>query len=76
MPLAAIEQVKQWSISAVLRVRTNGPDLWFKVSAPLPLFVDEAAVTAELAERFPGYVPAPLAVEAEHGWLLFAEFDA
>ena len=73
--LAAIEQVKQWSISAVLRVRTNGPDLWFKVSAPLPLFVDEAAVTAELAERFPGYVPAPLAVEAEHGWLLFAEFD-
>ena len=71
----AIEQVKQWSISAVLRVRTDGPDLWFKVSAPLPLFVDEAAVTAELAERFPGYVPAPLAVEPEHGWLLFAEFD-
>ncbi|HYK06585.1 MAG TPA: aminoglycoside phosphotransferase family protein [Gaiellaceae bacterium] len=71
----AIEQVKQWSISAVLRVRTDGPDLWFKVSAPLPLFVDEAAVTAELAERFPGYVPPPLAVEAEHGWLLFAEFD-
>jgi Phosphotransferase enzyme family len=71
----AIEQVKQWSISAVLRVRTDGPDLWFKVSAPLPLFVDEASVTAELAERFPGYVPAPLAVEPEHGWLLFAEFE-
>jgi Phosphotransferase enzyme family len=71
----AIEQVKQWSISAVLRVRTDGPDLWFKVSAPLPLFVDEAAVTAELAARFPGYVPAPLVIEAEQGWLLFAEFD-
>ena len=71
----AIEQVKTWSISAVLRVRTDGPTLFFKVSAPLPLFVDEAAVTAELAARFPGYVPAPLAVEAERGWLLLAEFD-
>lgn len=73
--VTAIEQVKQWSISAVLRVRTDGPTLWFKVSAPLPLFVDEAPVTADLARRFPGYVPAPLAVEAELGWLLFAEFD-
>ena len=32
-------------------------------------------MTLELAGRFPGYVPAPLAVEAERGWLLFAEFD-
>ena len=71
----AIEQVKTWSISTVLRVRTDGPTLFFKVSAPLPLFVDEAAVTAELAARFPGYVPAPLAVDAERGWLLLAEFD-
>ena len=71
----AIEQVKTWSISAVLRVKTDGPTLFFKVSAPLPLFVDEAAVTAELAARFPGYVPAPLAVGAERGWLLLAEFD-
>ena len=73
--VVAIEQVKQWSISAVLRVRTDGPNLYFKVSAPLPLFVDEAAVTTELAARFPGYVPAPLAVERERGWLLLAEFD-
>ena len=71
----ALEQVKTWSISVVLRVRTDGPNLYFKVSAPLPLFVDEAAVTAELAARFPGYAPAPLAVEPERGWLLLAEFD-
>lgn len=73
--VVAVEQVKTWSISAVLRVRTDGPTLYFKVSAPLPLFVDEAAVTAELAARFPGYVPPPLAVEPERGWLLLAEFD-
>lgn len=73
--VVAIEQVKQWSISAVLRVRTDGPTLYLKASAPLPLFVDEAAVTADLAARFPGYVPIPLAVEPEHRWLLLAEFD-
>ena len=28
-----------------------------------------------LAGRFPGYVPAPLAVEPERGWFLLPEFD-
>jgi Phosphotransferase enzyme family len=73
--LVGIEQRKQWSISSVLRVRTDGPDLYFKVSARLPLFVDEGPVTAMLAERFPGYVPEPLAVEPERGWFLLAEFQ-
>lgn len=70
----AIEQVKHWSISSVLRVETDGPDLYFKVSARLPLFGEEALVTARLAERFPGYVPAPLATEPEQGWLLLPAF--
>jgi Ser/Thr protein kinase RdoA (MazF antagonist) len=30
-------------------------------------------LTARLAERFPDHVPAPLAVEPEHGWILFPE---
>ena len=62
--LRGIEQIKQWSISSVLRIETDGPDLYFKVSARLPLFVEEAPVTAMLAERFPGYVP-PLEVHEE-----------
>jgi hypothetical protein len=73
--VVGVEQVKQWSISAVLRVETDGPDLYFKVPARLPLFVDEAALTARLAERFPEHVPAPLAVEPERGWLLLPAFD-
>lgn len=72
--LVRIEQRKQWSISSVLRIRTNGPDLYMKVSARLPLFVDEGPVTAMLAERFPDYVPVPLAVERERGWFLLEEF--
>ena len=70
-----LEQVKQWSISSILRVRTDGPDYYFKVSARLPLFVDEGPVTAMLARRFPGYVPEPLAVDAERGWMLLSAFD-
>jgi Phosphotransferase enzyme family len=75
LALLGIEQVKQWSISSVLRVETDGPDLYFKVSAPLPLFVEEATVTARLAERFPAHVPRPLALEPGRGWMLFNEFD-
>ena len=73
--LRGIEQVKQWSISSILRVQTDGPDSYFKVSARLPLFVEEGPVTAMLARRFPGYVPEPLAVDEERGWMLLSAFD-
>ena len=71
----ALEQVKTWGISTVLRVETDRGDLWFKVSAALPLFADEAVVTQRLAKRFPGYVPAPVALEPARGWLLFEPFE-
>lgn len=68
-----VEQVKQWSISSILRVHTDGPLLYLKVPARLPLFVEEGRVTAALAERFPGYVSPPLAVEPDEGWFLLAD---
>ena len=71
----ALEQVKHWSISSVLRVKTDGRDLYFKVPLRLPLFVDEAVVTKRLARRFPAYVPRPLAVEPDRGWMLLPAFD-
>ena len=72
--VVGIEQVKHWSISSILRVETDGPTLYFKVSARLPLFAEEPLVTARLAKRFPGYVPEPLAIEPERGWFLLPEF--
>lgn len=71
--VTGVEQVKSWSISTILRVRTDGPVLYLKVPARLPLFVEEGVVTAALAELFPGHVPAPLAVEPEEGWFLLAD---
>ena len=73
--VVAVEQVKHWSISTILRITTTGPELYFKVPARLPLFVEEATVTARLAERFPRHVPAPLVVEPELGWMLLPRFD-
>jgi hypothetical protein len=73
--VVGVHQVKHWSISSVLKVDTDGPELFFKVPARLPLFVDEANVTARLAERFPDHVPAPLSIEPERGWLLLPRFD-
>lgn len=52
--VVGFEQVKHWSISTVLRVKTTSSDFYFKVSKNLPLFVNEAVVTARLAGRFPG----------------------
>ena len=73
--VTSVEQVKHWSISSVLRIVTDGPELYLKVPARLPLFAEEAAVTARLAERFPDHVPAPLAVEPERGLLLLPAFE-
>ena len=70
-----VEQVKQWSISSVLRVRTSGPTLFLKASARLPLFAEEAIVTRRLASRFPGYAPMPLALDPARCWLLLEEFE-
>lgn len=70
-----LEQAKVWGISTVVRVEARRRELWFKASAPLPLFVNEAVVTAWLADRFPGCVPRPVAVERERGWLVFEPFD-
>lgn len=74
--VVGLDQIKQWSISSVLRVRTNGPTFYFKVSADLPLFVDEGAVSTRLAALFDGFVLAPLAVEHARGWMIFPDLGA
>ena len=57
MSCSVVEQVKQWSISSVLRIETDGPELYFKVPVRLPLFVDEAVVTREAGAAVPRLRP-------------------
>lgn len=65
-----IHQVKQWAISSALRVVTGDGIYYFKVSAPLPLFVNEAVVVPSLSRILPDFVEAPVAVDTERGWIL------
>jgi hypothetical protein len=47
---------------------------YFKTSIDLPLFVNEAVVTDELAALFPGYVPQPIALDAQKDGMVLADF--
>ena len=63
-----IEPMRQWGISAVLRVEVPGGRCWFK--AVFPLFRAEPAITAFLGHELPGSVAPVLAIEPNEGWLL------
>ena len=69
-----IEQFKSWCLSCILRAPTATGDVYFKVAADLPLFVNEAVVMQGLAERYPRHVPAPLRIDRERGWMLLPDF--
>lgn len=69
-PVQAIEPIKSWSLSCVLKVITESGLLYFKVARDLPLFVNEGAVLRWLADLYPGRVPLPIAVHPSEGWML------
>lgn len=69
----AIESLKSWSISAVLRVHTTSHPVFFKASLDLPLFVNEGVVMAGLARLYPDNIPTPLAVNAARNWMLLED---
>jgi len=55
------EQIKHWSISALLRIPAGGGDVWFK-QVP-DVFAHEGRLTAWIGEVAPGLVPTVLAHE-------------
>jgi hypothetical protein len=67
LSVRAVEPLKSWAISVVLRARTEeGPTFFFKAS--------EGVVMTALARLYPANVPMPLAVDAGRGWMLLADF--
>jgi hypothetical protein len=49
--------------------------VFFKASLSLPLFVNEGVVMAALAQVYPDHIPAPLAVDANQGWMLLDDLS-
>lgn len=68
-----VEQVKNWSISAVLRQSTNRGRVYLKATLSWLLAANEAVVTRELAVLFPGIIPTPIAVHPAQPWMLLPD---
>lgn len=70
-----VTPVRSWSISSVARVEfgaATGPGrLYYKASPRF--FSEEAAVTAEVAARFPEISPGIVAVDRSRGWMLMED---
>jgi aminoglycoside phosphotransferase (APT) family kinase protein len=69
-----VRQVRVWELSCLLRAPTTAGDVWLKATIASPLFVNEGVVMAALAGLLGDQVPAPLAVDAERGWMVLADF--
>ncbi|HEY3484060.1 MAG TPA: aminoglycoside phosphotransferase family protein [Ilumatobacteraceae bacterium] len=63
-----IEPLRQWGISAVMRVELPEARCWFK--AVFPHFRAEPTITAFLDRELPGSVAPVIAIESGDGWLL------
>lgn len=62
-----IDVHRDWALSIVWHVELDVGAWYVKAGLDLPRFVDEGAVTAMLARRYPGSVPPPLAREPATG---------
>lgn len=75
-PVASpLEVVRNWSLSYVMRVKTDHGDHYFKTVAKLPLFVNEARFVETLVGLFPQAVLTPTAVQTEQDWMLLPALE-
>lgn len=72
--IQSIEPIKSWSISFVLRVKTESSILYFKATRDLPLWVNEGLFQTRFAEMYPGQIPVPVAMNIPEGWMLLDDF--
>jgi len=67
-PVSAIQQVRSWDLSCVLRLRTPGGDAYLK--ALPPEYASETRLTRALGALYPAHIPPVLAADDERHWLL------
>ncbi|WP_285163443.1 hypothetical protein [Shewanella goraebulensis] len=72
--IGELQQVKGWTLGYVLRQTTYSGDVFFKATAFLPLFSNEASLCAKLYELFPQYSAEVIAFDASQQWMLTASF--
>jgi hypothetical protein len=69
----SVEQFRAFrTASSILRVPTSQGMVYFKASFNHPPL--EAPLTKALAQRWPGHVPAPLAIDEKRNWMLSMDY--
>jgi hypothetical protein len=71
----AVELVRSWSLSCVLKATTAVGVYYFKTVADLPLFVNESVLVTRLAKLYPGAVLTPLVIDGTRDWMLLPELQ-
>ncbi|AXQ97361.1 MULTISPECIES: phosphotransferase [Pseudoalteromonas] len=66
--------VEDWFLGDVWRIPTEKGNVYFKATASLPLFSNEAGVCDFLAHIFKGKVPEVLAIDKGRRWQLTSDF--
>ncbi len=70
--LITVEQLRAWSRSSTVRLRTEKGNLYLK--AVPQMFNYEPIITRVISIRYPEYAPQVSAVHVDNGWMLMHDF--
>jgi aminoglycoside/choline kinase family phosphotransferase len=70
--IGEIEQLRTWSRSATLRLKTGHGDIYLK--AVPEMFTYEPVITRVLSLRYPNHAPDVRAVHVDKGWMVMRDF--
>lgn len=70
--LGQVKQIRTWSRSATLHLRTGHGNLYLK--AVPEMFTYEPVITRVLSLRYPNHVPDVRAVHVDKGWMVMRDF--
>ena len=73
-PQGSLQKVSGWSLGHIYRQATNQGDVYFKATANLPLFSNEAQLCQKLSQLLPEHVPDTLASCGERQWMISKDF--
>jgi len=72
--VAKLEVVNDDYLSDVWSIKTQKGKVFFKATAPMPLFCNEAKLSQALTQLFPGLTADVIAIEEERCWQLTTDF--
>ncbi|MCL1067876.1 aminoglycoside phosphotransferase family protein [Shewanella olleyana] len=72
--IGELQQVKGWALGHVLRQSTHSGEVFFKATALLHMFSNEASLCAKLFELFPQNSAEVIAFDANKQWMLTKSF--